>query len=317
MPLLRRLVLLLALGGAPVVLLAQSPDTVKVGLWLKSLYDMDLSGGAYNTNFWLWFVYRSDSIAPAESAEVTNAKAFEFAQASVEKKGGLNWASQEVRAEMKQIWDVNYFPFDRQVLTIEVEDAQNDLESVVYLADTANSTYSKEIELDGWKIESFEVSTTEHHYATNFGDPTLAEGGSDYPQLTAQLTIRRNGWGLFFKLFTGVYVAFFISWLAFFVPPTEVDPRFGLSVGGLFGAVGNKYLVDSILPDIISTSLSDRIHGLTFAMLLSNVVVSVISLYYAKQERTATYKRIDRTAAAVLVVIFLIINVIFIAQAAR
>lgn len=296
---------------------AQQPDTATVGLWLKSLYDMDLAGGAYNTNFWVWFVYTSDNIEPGATAEITNAKSFEFSQQAVDTLGHLRWATQECRAEMKQIWDVNYFPFDRQVLFIELEDAQMDSESLVYVPDTANSTYNKEIELAGWKIEDFRVETSAHTYSTTFGDPTLGDGSSSYPKFLATLTIRRDGWGLFIKLFTGVYVAFFISWLAFFIPPTEVDPRFGLSVGGLFGAVGNKYLVDSILPDIIASSLSDRVHDLTFAMLLATVLMSVVSLYYAKKDQTARYKKIDRFAAFTILIFFVVVNIFFVAQAAR
>lgn len=314
---LLRCLLLLTVSGLPFAGEAQTaaPDTAKVGIWMKSLYDMDISQGAYSTNFWMWFIYKSDSISPAASAEITNAKAFDYAQQDMEKKNGLNWATQECHAEMKQHWDVDYFPFDVQTLTIVVEDAQEDASTLVYEADTVNSTYSNELELAGWTVQDFKVKTSQHEYKTTFGDPSLKDGSSSYPVFTAALTLKRQGWGLFFKLFTGMYVAFFISWLAFFVPPTEVDPRFGLSVGGLFGAVGNKYLVDSILPDIISTSLADRLHGLTFVMLLTNIVVSVISLYYAKQEKIALYKKIDRRSAYGILAFYAVINAFFIIQA--
>ncbi len=64
-----------------------------------------------------------------------------------------------------------------------------------------------------------------------------------------EMDIERNAWGLFLKIFIGMYIAFLISVISFTPHPSELEPRFGLPVGGLFAAVGNKYIIDSLLPE--------------------------------------------------------------------
>ena len=108
--------------------------------------------------------------------------------------------------------------------------------------DLHHTKLNPKLTLSNWKIERFELSAGSKKYDTTYGDPVLSEG-SEYPNATLRIFIKRQSWGLFFSLFTGLYVAFFISSLVFFIDPIEVDPRFGLSVGGLFAAVGNKYIV--------------------------------------------------------------------------
>jgi hypothetical protein len=57
--------------------------------------------------------------------------------------------------------------------------------------------------------------------------------------------IRRDAGGLFWKMFTGMYIAFLIAYVCFYIHPDGIDSRFGLSVGSLFAVIGNKYIIDS------------------------------------------------------------------------
>ncbi len=180
-----------------------------------------------------------------------------------EQKNGISWAGKKVHAIVKKDWDIRRFPFDEQQMTVELEESDQDAGTLVYVADTANTRLDPKLALSNWKIERFEISTGTHKYETTYGDPVLTEG-SEYPRAALTVFIKRKSRGLFFSLFTGLYVAFFISSLVFFIDPIEVDPRFGLSVGGLFAAVGNKYIVDSILPQSTTFTLVDKLHILTY-----------------------------------------------------
>ena len=73
------------------------------------------------------------------------------------------------------------------------------------------------------------------------------------------MDIERDAWGLFMKIFIGMYIAFLIAIISFTPHPSELEPRFGLPVGGLFAAVGNKYIIDSLLPESSSFTLVDTL----------------------------------------------------------
>lgn len=284
------------------------PDTVKIGAFINDIYDINLGEKSFSAQFWVWFNYRKHDLNPLETLEIPNAKSVENSLSFVEDKGGLVWASKKVTAIIKKDWDVRKFPFDDQQMTIELEESNKDIGMMVYVADIENTKLDTSLHLTNWKIERFELAINTKKYDTTYGDPTLAEG-SEYPHASINISIKRKSWGLFFSLFTGLYVAFFISSLVFFIDPTDVDPRFGLSVGALFAAVGNKYIVDSILPQSTTFTLVDKLHILTYLFLLLCIVLSVISLRRWKNGQVERSKRFDRRAYLYIVPLYFLINV--------
>lgn len=295
--------------------LSQPKDTTKVGLFVTSLHDFDLTDQSYTAEFWLWFNYKNDSLKPLETREISNVKSVESSIPDTEKKGDINWATEKIRANIKHQWNLEHFPFDRQVLALEIEEAIYDTTTMIYVPDVENSKYDNQnMNLTEWKITNFKIAPNVKTYQTTYGDPEL-EGISSYPSVKAEITIERIGTGLFFKLFTGVYVAFFISMMVFFIEPVDVDPRFGLSVGGLFASVGNKYIVDSNMPESTSFTLIDKVHAMTFLYILISIVISVISLYFFKNNQIQKSKKLDVRSFFVLAASYIGINLILISRA--
>lgn len=294
---------------------AAGPDTVRVGVYLTSLYDLNLGENSFTVDFWVWFIYKNDSLNPLETLEVANAKDFSFSSASVEKKEGYTWATQKVKATIKKVWDTRHFPFDNQDLVLELEETEYDTTRVVYVADGANSSVDAKVTLEGWRLQPLQVKTLVHRYPTTFGDPGLKVPDSTYPQLLVTVPLFHNGTSLFIKLFTGVYVAFFIAWLALFLDPLDIDARFGLPVGGLFAAVGNKYILDGIVPEVAQASLGDKIHVAAFIGILAVIVTSVASLNLKKKEKEALSGQIDRRARWVVLGLFVAVNIYLVVTA--
>ena len=105
---------------------------------------------------------------------------------------------------------------------------------------------------------------------------------------------RKDPYLVLFKLITGLLVAFIISCCVFFIKPVNTDPRFGLSVGGLFAAIGNKYIVESKVPATNQITLLDNIHNLTFVYILLITILSVISLQIY-EKKTQASKKLSRS----------------------
>lgn len=301
--------------GLPQFALAQ-PDTVKIGAFINDIFDVNLSEKSFSAQFWVWFNYQKPDLKPLETLEIPNAKSLEYSLDFTEEKGGTQWAGKKVVATLKKDWDVRRFPFDEQLMTIELEESDQDIESMVYVPDRGNTRLDSGLKLSNWEIERFELFTGSKKYDTTYGDPELTEG-SAYPFATLSIWIKRKSWGLFFSLFTGMYVAFFIASLVFFIDPVDADPRFGLSVGGLFAAVGNKYIVDSILPQSTTFTLVDKLHILTYIFMLLCIVLSVISLRTWKNGNHVRSRRFDRLAYYLIVSTYILINAGLIYSASR
>lgn len=88
-----------------------------------------------------------------------------------------------------------------------------------------------------------------------------------------------DGWGFFLKMFLPLYVAVAVAILAFFIKPTDTDPRFGLGVGALFAAVANSYINSSMLPNTGVMSLADIICIIGTITILLTLIESTISLH--------------------------------------
>ena len=289
------------------------PDTVQVGTFFTSLYDLNFAERSFKTDFWIWYNYRSDSLYPLESVEISNAKEFEFQSNDLEKINGVNWATHKCKAEVKQEWRLENFPFDQQELTIEIEDAISDSKSVIYLADIENSNYDKNIDLDGWNIKEFKVEQMLKLYETTYGNPELS-GSSEYPGLKASFLLERDGTALFFKLFVGIFVAYLISLMIFFMGP-ENPERFGMIVGALFAGVANKYIVESLIPHTVVATLPDKIHNLTFVYIMLHLIVTVFVYRLGMNNKIKQGWRIDKIAFAISLVSYAVINIYWINQA--
>jgi hypothetical protein len=159
------------------------------------------------------------------------------------------------------------------------------------------------------------MSTGVKAYETAFGDPSLDKPHSEYSDFKIQLDIKRDALGLFWKMFLGMYVAFLISYVCCYIHKDSIDSRFGLSVGALFAVIGNKYIIDSSLPESVTFTLVDTLHGLTLAFILAVITSTVFSLRLAKQGKIKQAHKFDIIAAQILLVIYLLLNSYYIYKA--
>lgn len=298
--------------------LVAQPDTARVGIFVLSLYNLDLNDKSFTTDFWLWLNHDIDSISFENSIEIPNAKETSYSMFLSEVKGDGYWVTEKCHAVVKADWDISDFPFDKQVLSIQIEEADKDVTDLVYVADKKNSKIDEELKLRDWVITDFQVTDTMRVYNTSYGDPELSEN-SAYGQIRADITLKRiHVWTIFFKLFTGVFVGFLIALFVFFIKPINVDPRFGLCVGGLFAAVGNKYVVESTVSSVSSNTLIDTIHNLTFISILFVIFISIVSLYVFErggEKNMHRSKLIDTWSFIIILLFYLASSIYFVRDA--
>jgi hypothetical protein len=291
------------------------PDTVKIGAYIINVHDINFRNKEYTMRFWLWMLYNNPSFDFAEQIDIPNAKEIEKPTPQMDLVDGTTWQLLKMKCRMIQNWKVDDFPFDKQHLAIHIENSIYDNKRLVYKVDEAGSTYDRELTLDGWNINNFKVSAGSNEYTTVFGDPSSNLLHSEYDAFTISMDIERDAWGLFAKIFIGMYIAFLISIISFTLKPSELEPRFGLPVGGLFAAVGNKYIIDSLLPESTSFTLVDTLHTVTFLSILATLVVSAIALKMSDKGQVAKSIRANRIGSRVVISLYVLINLVLVLRA--
>lgn len=289
------------------------PDTVKVGSYVISVHDINFHDKEYTARFWLWFVYDNPEFDFSKQLDIPNAKSIEPPEIIPDSIDGKSWAIMKMKCTMKEKWDVRDFPFDSQHLKVQIENTLFDKTKLIFDPDVKGSQYDHEDAIDGWVITNFQVNRQENIYETGFGDPSSSS--QVFSSFNIEMDIERDAWGLFMKIFIGMYIAFLISIVSFTPHPSELEPRFGLPVGGLFAAVGNKYIIDSLLPESSSFTLVDTLHALTFVAVLMTLIVSAISLKLVDRGNEALALTVNRQGAKIVVGLYLLANIVFIVMA--
>jgi hypothetical protein len=290
-------------------------DTVKTGAYIISVHDINFHEKQYTIRFWLWFLFKSEDFDFSSQTDIINAKSIEQPDIITDEMEGKTWAMMKMKCVMKENWQVHDFPFDKQHLEVKIENSIYDINSLVFEPDVKGSIFDDDETIDGWTISNFKVSTTQNEYHTGFGDSRPGRDKQNFSQFIIEMDIEREAFGLFMKIFIGMYIAFLISILSFTPHPSELEPRFGLPVGGLFAAVGNKYIIDSLLPETSSFTLVDTLHTITFLAIFMTLLVSAFSLKLHDRGEAEKSVQFSKKGFRVVVSAYVLLNGFFILRA--
>ncbi len=284
------------------------PDTVKIGVYLFSLYDLDFPGNKVNADFYVWYNTTKDSMNLPQNFELVNATQFNKAGSTDEMRGNIIYQTLRINSQLKKQWDVMDFPFDKQTIQIIIEDIEKDNTKLRFVADTIGSKIDKSVQLEGWKINDYKIKVIDHTYETSYGDPNLSlTDYSTYSRVVVEFTIEREGKGIFFKLFIGLFISVLIAMLTFFISPTDLDPRFGLPIGAIFASIASQYVISSTLPQNSTLTLVDILHDVSFIYIFLCLLLSTISLSQMKKEKGEVSQKLDRYSFFILAFSYVII----------
>ena len=296
---------------------AETPDTVYTGIYITSIHDIDFKQKEFTVNLWLWLKYKNKDFDFVQNLEVPQAKTVIKSFSTIDTTGNKVYMIMKLQCVMKDSWKINSFPFDRQKLRLSIENSQYDSKSLIFAADTLGKHFDPRFTVNGWAIDSFAVSTKIKSYETAFGDASQPRPHTEYSQFRVKIGLMREAMGLFWKMFIGMYVAFLIAFACFFIHADSIESRFGLSVGALFAVIGNKYVIDSALPESSSFTLVDTLHGITLIFIFSVIAFSIYALNLLKKHEITRVNRFDRMAAIVLLTVYVTLNVYYIWDASN
>ena len=293
------------------------PDTVSIGIYITSIHDIDFKQKEYSVNFWIWLKYKKEEFDFYNNLEIPQAKNVTKSFVTTDSSDGMFITQMKLQCVMKDSWRIANFPFDRQSLRIAIENSQFDSRYMVFVADTVGNHYDPRFTLRGWSIDSCLITTGIKTYETNFGDDDVGKPKTEYSSFRIRLVVSREATGLFWKMFLGMYIAFLISYVCFYIHADGMDSRFGLTVGSLFAVIGNKYIIDSALPESSSFTLVDLLHGVTLFFIFATIAANAYSLNLIKKDKPAKAYRFDMVASWIVLILYVGLNIFFIWEASN
>jgi len=105
-----------------------------------------------------------------------------------------------------------------------------------------------------------------------------------------------------------------LPWLLYSSPVDQSNVN-----AGIFAAIGNKYIVESIVPSSTSNTLMDNVHTLTFIFILLIIILVTVSLRLFEsgdKRKVQLSLQLDKWAFYTMVILYTGINVGLIYRAA-
>lgn len=283
-------VLAIALSSPNAARSQEKPKDVKVGLYITNLFDLDFSARDVEATFWLWFNHADPGFDAKTGVEVVNARSanqLQYFRSDAEK--GTIWETTKYSAILNETWTLVNYPFDRQKIKIVIESTNSDARAVRFVPDLEQTDLSEDLSLAGWNVEGISATVSEANYQTTFGDPTLRHSArSNYPRATFEVSIRRDGWRLFFSTFIGFVLSIALAGIVLtnnafrkLTDVIEMSGQVGIGTGAVFSAVGSGYILQSGLPPTTDFSLADAFQitafTVSFLTMLSVFVIRALN----------------------------------------
>ena len=286
-------------------------EEVKVGIYVDRILEISTKATGWTVDFYVWFNWSSDAINPGETFHVIDGEIQSKTKVEETIEKGRHYALYRVTARITKFFNVVRYPLDNHLLTIRIEDRDHPWHALRYVPDVRGAEYSSRVKMPGYRLNEAEIINKPHAYKTSRGDPRLAaDHKATYSQITYGIKIDRPDWGLYFKMFQGLFASVAIAFLAFILGPLSGE-RFGLGVGAFFASVASSYVNLSELPGVGMVTLIDIANGLAMVTIFLTIMGSVLSSRIARGDsQLAIAQTFDRLSLFLFLSGFITVNLV-------
>jgi len=249
--------------------------TATVGIYVVGFGNFDPNKGTYNLDFYIWFKWDT-------TGNASDPLSFEFMNG---RAGSRDKLSDETDPEtgVREVWyrvnaalfhepDFSTYPFNKQELTIVIEDTKLPAGTLAYATEREGSGYDPDVKISGWNIEGWDIGTGEKDYPW----------GETYSRLTFTIHIGRPVTTTAIKTLLPPIIFCFVSGLSFAFRPDKIANRIGFGTSMLISAVMFHISQTASLPPMPSLMTIDKIMIATYAFLAASMLVT--TLIYMDEE---------------------------------
>jgi hypothetical protein len=252
----------------------KGPKKIKVSVWVENVGKLDLGTGSFQVE-----VYVAMSCGAGATGDCTTGLDFANGKATgkeevVEK--GPNPKIVKIKAELNADIDLGEYPFDVQVLPIEIQSNEGDVDQVVFEYSAEGTGLDDKAKLPGWTLGQPEGKVE-----------TNTVGGSEKISVVSlEIPIKRPA-PTAVKAFLPVIFMLFVATLALLVRVKNVTNRLGMGTAALLSTVTFHISSTASLPAVGYLTRVDKFMIATYSILFFNILGSVAMLYFEDRKNEA------------------------------
>jgi len=265
------LLLVVGLGSVPA---KAEPAKVNISVYVLSLGKLDLDRANVPADFYLTF----DCIdkCPPIDFELMNGRI----SGSSKVEDLPNRKMYRIYAELRPTIDLRRFPFDRQTISIVIEDKGLEKDDLVYTADLKKTGFDNDISLPGWTLGQWKASVADHDYDVL---------GENYSRYMFSVEVSKPLLNAFLKTLMPIVFIFLIVTFSYVIPVEKTDNRLSAATASLIGSVMFHVAITNQNPPLGYMTFADKIMLIVYGFLFLTIAynVFVYELVQRKQEDRA------------------------------
>ena len=269
------------------------PIRVKVGLVINSVDEYDIKSGTFEADFFLSLT--ADAPMPKLDLKSPNGK-LEEPNVIADKP---TFKLLRMTGKFKSPPNLRTYPFDSQVLQIELEDDTYGFDTVRLVPDPERTDANIGFEVLGWDVQYLEARILSHAYPDRFEGDDLY-----YGRYVFRVGVDRYGTSSIFKVYVPALVIVIIGLLGMWVPPDEMEVRSNAGAPMLAGAVLFHFALMQELPATSYLTRADKLMMGVYGSLLLNMI-STWWMFLVKEDNQEVVFRIARIAVPTISVIIM------------
>lgn len=227
-----------------------SPSRLRIGAYVTNISDIDLLEDRFSIEMLVWSLWDGDASSdPSSSLMVLNGiydgdiQRFDKVRSST--SAGSTWALHRVRSQIVNRWKLKDYPFDNQVLHVEIglEDPLGNI--LLEVANPDPITVSPGMHLPGWLMKGSSAYPTSLSLMSDLGiEPDSGKGIHRQSTISFDITIARRSLLYLAPDFLGYILAIGLCCLSLVISRSRDD----LILAAVVSAAGNYVFIAGKLP---------------------------------------------------------------------
>ena len=194
--------------------------------------------------------------------------------------------------------DLKDFPFDTQLLPIQIVSYQYSPDEIRFSPSARIVAKTESFSVEGWRFSLLE---------TKLGEFTVPAVGIARPQMTFIVEAQRKALYYILTMFLPMSLIVFMSWTAFWIQPNVVPPRIAISTASIFSLIAFGFSIRLSLPRVSYVTRADLfVIGCTLLVFLA-LGVAVIGSRWASADKMEQAIRLNAVTRWVYAALFFIV----------
>ncbi len=280
-------------------------DVAYIGIDINEVSELETQTGTYLLDFYLWFRAR-ERMNPQDFVFPQLADPIEFGEPVVETfENGISYQAYHIKAKFKGNFDYKNYPFDQQILGIQIKHKFKNAQELLLIPDTIGMRditpegFLRRLQaqnvvrsLSDWQlVEKSDKTKIEQEKITNdstLGNPSLV--GSDYtriayPLIKVEFEIKRNGWSYIWKNLLPLGFLVGLAYMAFLSKASEYDKMYDVVTSVILTAAFFQLGLTESLPNIGYPTAMDWMFYILYLLCVAQIVTILLIRKYIYNEK--------------------------------